>query len=121
MMLSLIPAGCKYSPHPFLSVSLRYFSRLLPQRRQTRSLVPSGRNLCPRREPLLQEGHNSRTFEIDIDPSFSTMPPFTFFEGFARVCRLIIPACSTVTVRLAVFTPSTRPVLPRSRPVITRT
>src|SRR6266852_7259622 len=79
----------------------RYFSSVFPQRRQTRSLLPSGRNLWPRRVPLLQAGQNSKTFEIDIDPSFSTMPPLTFFDGFARVWRLIMPACSTVIVRLA--------------------
>ena len=56
-----------------------------------------------------------------IGPSFSTIPPLTFFDGLGRVWRLIMFACSTVTVRLAGFTASTRPVLPRSRPVITRT
>src|SRR4030088_1127718 len=85
----------------------RYFSSVFPQRRHTRSFVPSGRNLCPMRVPLLQEGQSSKTFEIDIDPSFSTMPPLTFFDGFALVWRLIIPECSTVTVRLAGFTAST--------------
>src|SRR6266852_1675749 len=88
------------SLHSFRESLGRYFSSVFPQRRHTRSFVPSGRNLCPRRVPLLQEGHRSKTFEIDIDPSFSTMPPLTFLDG---------------------FTASTRPVFPRSRPVITRT
>src|ERR1700688_766992 len=56
-----------------------------------------------------------------MGPSFSTMPPFTFLEGLARVCRLMMLACSTVTVRRRGLTPSTRPVLPLSRPLITRT
>src|SRR5487761_716036 len=56
-----------------------------------------------------------------MGPSFSTMPPFTFFEGLARVGRLMILACSTVTGRRRGLTPSTRPVLPLSRPLITRT
>src|ERR1019366_1260584 len=99
----------------------RYCSRVLPQRRQTRSLLPSGRTLCPRRAPLLHAGQNSKTLEIEIAPSFSTIPPFTFFDGLGRVWRLIMPACSTVTVRFPGFTARTRPVLPRSRPVITRT
>src|ERR1700745_4151058 len=49
------------------------------------------------------------------------MPPFTFFEGLARVCRLMMLACSTVTVRFRGSTPSTRPLLPLSRPLSTRT
>jgi hypothetical protein len=50
-----------------------YFSSVLPQRRQTRSLLPSGSTLWPSRVPLLQAGQNSRTFEMAIGPSFSTM------------------------------------------------
>src|SRR5437879_9047297 len=102
------------SLHSFRESLGRYFSSVFPQRRHTRSFVPSGRNLCPRRVPLLQEGQSSKTFEIEIDPSFSTMPPLTFFDGFARVWRLIIPERSSVIVRFAGFTDSTRPVFPRS-------
>jgi hypothetical protein len=49
------------------------------------------------------------------------MPPLTFFCGLGRVCRLIMLECSTVTVPFVGFTASTRPVFPRSRPVITLT
>jgi uncharacterized membrane protein len=35
--------------------------------------------------PLLQASHSNRTLEMAIGPSFSTIPPFTFFDGLGRV------------------------------------
>jgi hypothetical protein len=62
-----------------------YFSNVVPQRRQVRNFVPSGMSLWPTRACLLQEAQKSNTFEMFSGPSFSTIPPLTFFEGFARV------------------------------------
>ncbi len=42
--------------------------------------------------------------------------PRTFFDGFGRVCFLMMLACSTVTAALRRVTVSTLPVLPFDRP-----
>src|SRR5258708_1048617 len=99
----------------------RYFSSVASHRRQMRVRVPSARRAWPMRVSLWHDGQTSKTFEMWMPPSRSTIPPLTFFEGFGRVCRLMMPACSTVTVFLNGSTESTRPVLPLSRPAITRT
>src|SRR5579862_2028022 len=49
------------------------------------------------------------------------MPPLMFFCGLARVWRLIMLACSTVTRFFQGSTVRTRPVLPLSRPAMTLT
>jgi len=61
------------------------------------------------------------TFDTFIAASFSTMPPLTFLFGLARVWRLTILACSTMTVFFHGFTESTRPLRPASGPAITFT
>src|SRR5688572_31222673 len=49
------------------------------------------------------------------------MPPFTFFCGFGRVCRLMMLMPSTISRFLTGSTLSTRPRFPLSLPVVTTT
>src|SRR5262245_28252802 len=49
------------------------------------------------------------------------MPPLMFLPGFGFVCRLIMFTPSMIRRFLSGFTLSTRPRLPRSLPVMTRT
>src|SRR5262245_52201805 len=69
-------------------------------------------------------GHTSCTFDACTDASRSTMPPLTFLPGFGFVWRLIMLTPSTIS-RVSPGSPGstlrTRPRLPRSLPVITRT
>src|SRR5580700_9269135 len=65
--------------------------------------------------------HTIFTFETAIGLSRSAIPPLICLPGFGRVCRLIMDTCSTRIFPLAGFTSSTRPVLPLSRPAMTRT
>jgi hypothetical protein len=47
---------------------------------------------------LPQLPQTTNTFETLMPASFSTIPPLMFFEGLGRVCRLMMPTCSTTTV-----------------------
>src|ERR1700751_438668 len=98
-----------------------YLSSVVPQRLQTRTLLPSGKTLWPTRACLLQLLQTIMTLETLMGASCATMPPLMFFAGLGRVCRLMMLACSTITVFLRGLMESTRPFLPASLPVITRT
>src|SRR5229473_5727159 len=98
-----------------------YLSNVALQCRQLRTLVPSGRTVWPMRVCLPQLPQTTITFETLIPASFSMIPPLMFFEGLGRVCRLMMPTCSTTTVFFAALTESTRPLLPASLPAITFT
>src|SRR4030095_11576624 len=73
------------------------------------------------RVTLPQSGHTSCTLLACSAPSRSTIPPLTFFCGFARVCRLIMFTPSTIRRWVVGMTFSTRPRLPLYFPVVTRT
>src|SRR5260370_38824257 len=68
-----------------------YLSNVVLQCRQLRTFVPSGSTVWPIRVGLPQLPHTTITFETLIPASFSTVPPFMFFEGLGRVCPLMIP------------------------------
>src|SRR5437870_8793252 len=89
--------------------------------RQIRTLRPSPRILWPTRVCAPHSGHTSWTFEACSDASRSTMPPLMFLPGFGFVWRLIMFTPSTMRRSLSGNTFSTRPRLPRSLPVMTRT
>src|SRR5467141_155410 len=91
------------------------------QWRQLRTFVPSGKMVWPMRVCLPQLPQTTITFETLIPASFSTIPPLMFFEGLGRVCRLMMPTCSTTTVFFLALIESTRPLLPASFPAITLT
>src|SRR5438445_257852 len=88
---------------------------------QMRTFVPSGKIVWPIRVCLPQLPQTTITFETLIPASFSTIPPLMFFEGLGRVCRLMMPTCSTTTVFFFALIASTRPLLPASFPAITLT
>src|SRR5947199_409107 len=98
-----------------------YLSNVVLQCRQLRTFVPSGNIVWPIRVCLPQLPQTTSTFETLIPASFSTIPPLMFFEGLGRVCRLMMPTCSTTTVFFFALIESTRPLLPASFPAITRT
>src|SRR5438876_497072 len=98
-----------------------YLSNVVLQCRQLRTFVPSGNIVWPIRVCLPQLPQTTSTFETLIPASFSTIPPLMFFEGLGRVCRLMMPTCSTTTVSFFALIESTRPLLPASFPAITRT
>src|SRR5882672_8175883 len=98
-----------------------YLSKVVPQRRQERTFFPSARTVWAMRVCLPQLEQTIITFDALIGPSFSTMPPLTFLFGFGPVWRLIMWACSSITVFLSGLTESTRPVLPALLPAITFT
>src|SRR6267154_180625 len=98
-----------------------YLSNVVLQWRQLRTFVPSGKAVWPIRVCLPQLPQTTITFETLIPASFSTIPPLMFFEGLGRVCRLMIPTCSTTTVFFFALIESTRPLLPASFPAITLT
>src|SRR5258707_9939904 len=79
------------------------------QWRQLRAFVPSGKMLWPIRVCLPQLPQTTITFETLIPASFSTIPPLMFFEGLGRVCRLMMPTCSTTTVLFFALMEITRP------------
>src|SRR6266403_1644287 len=98
-----------------------YLSSVVPHRLHARTRLPSAKVLWPMRVCLPQFPQTTWTFEACIGPSFSTMPPLMFFAGFGRVCRLMMLACSTMIVFFRGLIESTRPLLPASRPLNTRT
>src|ERR1700687_2726776 len=98
-----------------------YLSSVVLQCRQLRTFVPSGSTVWPIRVCLPQLPQTTITFETLIPASFSTIPPLMFFEGLGRVCRLMMPTCSTTTVFFFALIESTRPLLPASFPAITLT
>src|SRR6266403_418230 len=98
-----------------------YLSSVVLQCRQLRTFVPSGKIVWPIRVCLPQLTQTTSTFETLIPASFSTIPPLMFFEGLGRVCRLMMPTCSTTTVFFLALIESTRPLLPASFPAITLT
>src|SRR5262249_43895144 len=93
--------------------------------RQTRTLRPSPRILCPMRVCAPHSGQTSCTFDACSDASRSTMPPLICRPGFGFVWRLIMFTPSTISRVLPLRSPgttrSTRPRLPRSLPETTRT
>src|SRR5438132_1741994 len=98
-----------------------YLSSVVVQCRQLRTFVPSGKIVWPIRVCLPQLPQTTITFETLIPASFSTIPPLMFFEGLGRVCRLMMPTCSTTTVFFFALIESTRPLFPASFPAITLT
>src|SRR5437016_3126298 len=106
--------------HRFFYLVL-YLSNVVLQCRQLRTFVPSGSTVWPIRVCLPQLPQTTITFETLIPASFSTIPPLMFFEGLGRVCRLMMPTCSTTTVFFFALIESTRPLLPASFPAITLT
>src|SRR5262249_41821994 len=101
--------------------SIHYLSKVVPQRRQERTFFPSAKTVWPMRVCFPQLEQTIITFDTLMGPSFSTMPPLTFFCGFGRVWRLMIWACSTTTVFFSGLMERTRPVRPASGPDITFT
>src|SRR5262249_15487846 len=89
--------------------------------RQMRTLRPSPRILCPTRVCAPHSGHTSCTLEACTAASRSTMPPLMFLPGFGFVWRLIMFTPSTTSRFESGCTLRTRPRLPRSLPVMTRT
>src|SRR5947207_3034215 len=83
---------------PLRLVVYLYLSSVALQCRQLRIFEPSGKIVWPTRVCLPQLGQTIITLEALMLPSFSMIPPFTFFEGLGRVWRLMIPTCSTTTV-----------------------
>src|SRR5215471_21569121 len=73
-----------------------YLSKTDPQRLQTRVRLPSANTLWQMRVCLPQLPQTIMTLEELIPASFSTMPPLIFFDGFGRVWRLMMLACSTI-------------------------
>ena len=61
------------------------------------------------------------TLLMETGLSCSAMPPLMFFCGLGRTFFFTIITCSTRTLLSSGITRSTRPCLPLSRPVITRT
>src|SRR6266567_4147247 len=140
IFLSLGTAIMFFHPNRFISagtVSVRYFScnrlfiaffylvlylsNVVLQCRQLRTFVPSGSTVWPIRVCLPQLPQTTITFETLIPASFSTIPPLMFFEGLGRVCRLMMPTCSTTTVFFFALIERTRPLFPASFPAITLT
>src|SRR6185369_2783519 len=116
------------SRHDFLDVLVLqpgvHLSTTPSHLRQIRTLRPSPRILSPNRVWAPHSGQTSCTLLACSDASRSTIPPFTCLPGFSLVWRLIRLTPST-TRRFLPSLPgstfSTRPRLPRSLPVITRT
>src|SRR4029434_7254153 len=89
--------------------------------RHTRTLRPSPRILRPMRVCAPHSGHTSCTLLACTDASRSTMPPLMFLPGFGLVWCLIMLKRSMASRLFTGRTLSTRPRLPRSLPVTTRT
>src|SRR5438105_8106269 len=105
--------------HLQLPNSLFHFSSVVPHFLQTRTFR-SPRISCPTRTGP-QVPHTSITFEIALRLSCSAIPPLTLRCAFGRTCSFDNMTCSTSTFASLGNTRSTRPSLPLSRPVTTRT
>src|SRR2546429_3473468 len=101
---------------PLRLIVYLYLSSVALQCRQLRIFEPSGKIVWPTRVCLPQLGQTIITLEALMLPSFSMIPPFTFFEGLGRVWRLMMPTCSTTTVFFWPLTQRTRPLFPASLP-----
>src|SRR5207244_1884476 len=76
---------------PLRLIVYLYLSSVALQCRQLRIFEPSGKIVWPTGLCLLQCGQTIITLEALMLPSFSMIPPFTFFEGVGRVWRLMMP------------------------------
>src|SRR5204862_2835343 len=104
-----------------LSQSRAHLSTTPLHLRQIRTLRPSPSTFRPMRVWAPHSGQTSCTLLAWTDASRSTMPPLMFLPGFGRVWRLIMLTPSITSRLFSGTTFSTRPRLPRSLPVMTRT
>src|SRR4029078_4263357 len=110
--------------HDVFQITLAYavhLSTTPSHLRQIRTLRPSSSTLCPTRVWAPHSGHTSWTLLAWSAASRCTTPPLMFLAGLGRVWRLIRFTPSTMRRFFSATMRMTRPFLPRSFPVVTRT